>query len=104
MAGARETAQDEGAAFIVPSGYVFLRYQIHAIVKRSDQAEVGGTIVGPYFIMAVMSLQEYDGLPLSFLETAVDTVGFVFHLSHQVLISLNAGAARCANLNEGKFS
>jgi hypothetical protein len=53
--------------------------------------------------MAVMPVQENDGPPGARAKTAVDALGFLFHLRRQILITLDMRAAGRADLDEGEL-
>src|SRR5689334_19549774 len=52
----------------------------------------------------MMPVQKHDRLPIPRLEFPVDTFGFSFHLGHQLVITLDVGAAGSANLHEGELT
>src|SRR5580658_3632657 len=54
--------------------------------------------------MAVVAVQEYDGLPIVGLKAAINAFGFLDGLFHQVVIALNVRAARGADLHKRKLA
>ena len=52
----------------------------------------------------MMPVQKHDGLPVSGFKFPVDAFSFCFHLGHQIVITLDVGATRRANLHEGELA
>jgi len=99
-----ELAEDERAPFIAPGRNIFLGDEIHAVVQRRDQAEIRGAIEGLDFLMAVLALEENDGLPVAVLEAPIDTIGLGFDLREQIVIALDVSAAWRPDLHKSEFS
>ena len=104
MGCAREAAQDQHAVKIVARSHEFLRHQIHAVVQRRHQAEIGGAVIRQNLLVAVLAVQEHDGLPVAGLEAAVDAFGFLEHFLHQILIAPDVRAAGRADLHERELA
>ena len=101
---AGELAQDQHSALVPASCEKFLRDQVHAVMQRSDQAEIGCAVVRLNLLMAVLAIQKDDRLPLSALETPVDALRFGFHFGQQIVIALDVGAAGRSDLDEGELA
>src|SRR5436190_1369935 len=99
MACSREAAQNQRSLLIVPRGYVLLGHQIHPVVKGRDQAKIGRAIIWLDLFVAVMPIQEYDRLPSTRAETAVDAIHFLLYFRRQILITLDVRPAGRADLN-----
>src|SRR5450631_28617 len=100
--GARKAAENEHTALVVSRGHKFLRHQVHAIMQRGHQAQIRGAVIRLNLFVTVLPVQQDDRLPLIGLESPVDAVRLRLHLRLQVVITLDVGAARSANLNERK--
>src|SRR5579871_1029604 len=103
VAGARKTAQNQDALIVGTRGDKFFRHQVHAVVQRSHQAEVGCTVVRQDFLVAVLAGQQDDRLPVTGLKTLIDPVGFASHLLDQIVIARNVSPAGRADLHESEF-
>src|SRR5207248_644868 len=104
VARSGEATQDQGSLTIGARSHILLGDQIHAVVERSHEAEMRRAVIRLNFIMAVLALEEHDGLPLAFLEAAIDARGLFFDFDHEVLIALDAGAAGSADLHESELA
>ena len=62
--GAGELAQNQHTAFVPARRQKFLGDQVHAVVQRRDHAEICRAVVGCNLVVAMLPLQEHDGLPL----------------------------------------
>src|SRR5437867_2107972 len=71
-------------------------------MKRSDQAKIRTPIKPPYFVMAVVSLQEDDRFPSILSQPPIDPCGFRLHCCHKLMVSLDVSTAGCANLHESE--
>src|ERR1700732_2945629 len=98
-----ELAEDENAPFIPSRGQKFLGYEIHSIVQRRHQAEIGCAVIGLNLLMAVLALEKHNGVPLSSLETPIDAFRLGFHFGEQVVIALDMCPARSSDLHECEF-
>ena len=54
--------------------------------------------------MAVVAIQEHQGLPVAGLETPVDAFGFGENLLHQILVTPYVGPAGRTDLDESQFA
>jgi hypothetical protein len=60
-----ECTQDQRTVLIVAADEVFLRDQVHAVMQRGDQANVGGPVEALNLGMVVMPLAEEDWFPFA---------------------------------------
>src|SRR5215471_6263221 len=102
--GAGKTTKNQHAAFVLPRRDEFFRHEIHSIMKRSHQAEISGPIVGLNLLVAMLTIQEYDRLPMVCAEAPVDAVYLGLHFCLQVVIALDVSATWSANLNKREHS
>jgi hypothetical protein len=93
-----KTAQDEHALFILACGHEFLGYQVHPVVQRSDQAKIRSPVKPLGLMVIVLPFHEDDGFPLARLEAQIDALRFSLHLRQQVVVTLDARAAGCSDL------
>src|SRR5579859_612400 len=100
LGSARETAQEQNAAIILAGGDKFLRYKIHAVVERSDQADRSRAIEPGDFLVRMVPLEQNDGFPAPGLKARVDAVGFDAHFLEKLAVAGNVGAAGSANLDK----
>ena len=82
-------AQDQHALFVVARGDEFLGDQIHAVMQRGDQADVGSAVEACDLVVRVMLLQQDDRHPAAGLESRVDARGFALDFVQQFLIALD---------------
>src|SRR6202035_1184656 len=99
-----ELAEDENAPFIPSRGQKFLGYEIHSIVQRRHEAEIGGAIIGFNLLMAVLAFKEHNVRPLFSLEAPIDASRFSLHFGEQVVIALDMRPARRSDLHDREFS
>src|SRR6476646_9225312 len=104
MARSGEAAQNQRPLLIGPRGDELFGHQIHPVVKRCDQAKIGRAIIRLDLFVAVMPLQEYNRLPSTRAETAVDAIHFLLYFRRQILITLNVRPAGRADLNKREMS
>src|SRR5213078_1197614 len=55
------------------------------------------------FLMAVVPLEQHDGLPLAFFEAPVDALGLGIDFGQQIAVTLDVRAAGSAHLNEAEL-
>src|SRR4029077_3632733 len=68
-----------------------------------DQAHIGRGIVRENLLVAMLAIEEHDGLPLVALKTAIDALGLLGYLLHQIAVTLDMGAARRTDLHKRKL-
>ena len=78
------------------------RHQIHAVVQRRHQTNIGYLIIRFNLVVIMVPLQEDNGLPLSGLKTLVNALHLGFHVGNQVLITVDMGTAGRADLDMGE--
>ena len=83
-------------------GQELFGHQVHTVVQRSHEAQVGGAVEALDLAVAVVALAEDDGLPLRGLEAPVDALGFGVNLGQEIVVALDVGAAGRADLHEGE--
>src|SRR5439155_21981146 len=88
----RELAQDQHALLVVAGGHKLLGYKGHSVVERGHHAEVDGAVQQVDFLMAVVPLEQHDGLPLAFFEAPVDALGLGIDFGQQIAVTLDVGA------------
>src|SRR5581483_695506 len=99
-----EPAQDQDALFVVPRCNKLLGDEVHAVVKRRDQAQVRRPVISPNLAMRVVALEEDDRLPASRLESPVDAVGLGFNFPEQVMVAFDVSPAGLTYLDEGEMA
>ena len=62
--GSGELAQDQYAAFVAARGEELLGHQVHTVVQRGHQAEIGGAIVAFNLLVAMVPLEKTMGFHL----------------------------------------
>jgi hypothetical protein len=87
---ASEFAEDEHAVFVGTGGEILLGHQVHAVMERGDEADIGDTVPAVDFLMSALALNQDDGTPASGLEALVDALGGLLDLLAQVLVALDA--------------
>ena len=60
---AGELAQEQDAVFIESTGHEFLGDQVHPVVERADDAEVGQPVEGHHLDLVEISLVVHHRLP-----------------------------------------
>ncbi len=99
---AGELAQDQHAVLILARRDELLRDQIHPVVQRSDQAEIGGLVQLLDVVVTVVLGEQQNRLPSAALKLPVDSLGFRFHFEQQILVAFDLRPARRADLHEGE--
>src|SRR3989338_6489912 len=100
--GPRKLAQDEHSLSIRSGGDELLGDEVHSIMKRGHQTQIGGLIKRRDLRMGVVFLQEHNRLPRSRLESPVDPIHLRVQLCPQVMVSLNQRSARGSQLHKCK--
>src|ERR1051326_6765346 len=100
---AGEGTEDEDAVFIVPRRDILLGDQVHAVVQRGDQADVGGTIEAIDLGMGMMAMPKPDRPPFAGLQTSIDARSLGFDALQEIVVLRDIRAARSADLNETEF-
>jgi len=100
--GSGELAEDEHAAFILPSSHKLLGHQVHAIMERRHKTDVGSTVKRDNIFVTVLLLQEDDGPPVVLLEASIDPFRLDIQLRLKVLVALNERSAGSPQLDEGE--
>src|SRR5436309_10321086 len=98
--GARELAEHQHTAVVVPSADEFLRDQIHTVVKTADVAQIRGTQESVYVLWLVMRVQQQDRTVAVRAEAAVDTTSRFKHLRSDLAVGWETIPARLGNLHE----
>src|SRR5207245_9739020 len=92
-ASACEFAHEQNSAIIGLSSAKFFTDKIHSILKRGDESNVRGTIVGEKLIAAEIAVHVMDGHPARLSKLAVDLTDQQFHIEAQVFVIGNFLAA-----------
>src|SRR5947208_11099171 len=92
-ASACEFADDQTSALIGLSSAKFFSDKIHSILKRGDERNVRGAIVGEKLIAAEIAVHVMDGHPARLGKLAVDLADQQFHIEAQVFVIGNFLAA-----------
>ncbi len=101
--GAGESAEDEDAVIHAPGCQILLGDEVHAVVERRHQADIGGAVIALHFFVAALALDELDGFPSRGFEFAVDSLDCFFHLDTQIDVAGNARTAGRGDLDENDF-
>src|SRR5438067_6232841 len=96
-----EFAHDQNSALIGLSSAKFFSYKIHSILKRGDERNVRGTIVGEKLIATEIAVHVMDGHPAGLSKLAVDLADQQFHIEAQVFVIRNFLAAGNDHLHQG---
>src|SRR6202041_338234 len=102
--GSRKLAQYQHAALVPPGCQEFFCHQVHSVMQRSHQTEIGSAVVALNLFMAMVPLEKYDGLPFAGLEPPIDSFRFGLHLGKKVVVALDVSAARCSDLHKREFA
>src|SRR5262249_24426635 len=78
----------------------FLGYQIHSVVQRSHQTNGGSPVKSRNFPMRVVFSQQQNRLPLSILESRIDSFCLGSHLVQELLITRNVRPAWRSDLHK----
>src|SRR6266436_324253 len=96
---ARELAQDERAPVLADRDEL-LGDEVHAVVERRDQAQVGMAVVRPDLAVVVVALDIVHGPPLPGAEARVDVADRGVHFRVDLLVARDARAARRRKLDD----
>ena len=98
--GARKLAYDQDAAFVNLGGAEFLCHQIHSILQRRNQADVGGPIVSQQFLTPKVAVNVVHRHPSGFGEFAIDLADQQLHFTAEVFVVGNLLAAGHNDLHQ----
>ena len=94
--GAGEAAKDQTPLFVMPRGDKLLGDQVHPVVQGGHETEICRLVVALDLLVVVMPLQENNWLPPARLEAPVNSFGLGFHVSQQVVITLDVACGWCS--------
>src|SRR5579884_206922 len=100
---ARKAAENQHSALVVARGHKLLGHQVHAVVQRSDHAKIGRPIQPLDLPVAMLLVEVHDRLPRTGLKTPVDSFGLRLHFRLEIVIPLDVGPARSANLHKAEL-
>ena len=96
----REAAQQEDPRQIILGGDELLRYQVHSVVERTDDAQIGQLIVGADLLMGELPLEVDDGAPVTLGIFPVRPIDQLIDLPDEIVIAFYMGAAGRRDLDE----